>query len=247
MNDKRKLTRKPARGPLKEVSAKAPYPVCGGTRKCSVKGNGLVVCGHPPGVVPEGYQDRSPAARDPQWGIYVPADGPSRLDTDETTNDDPAFESEPAIDRDAVSASRQRDLTSHHADALSDALGVRAAALVRLKAGWLKRGGCWTFPERDVEGLEVGINRRHENGQKRTMRCGGRGLYLELGVDVSQGPVLCPEGASDWAALLAMGLTGIGRPSITGGVSPSRGPPAGFKAYKARPTSVTRVNLLRLP
>jgi len=63
----------------------------------------------------------------------------------------------------------------------------------------------------------VGISTRALDGGKRFLKGGNRGLYLPVGWEEREGPVLIVEGVSDTAALTEMGLSGIGRPSCTGG------------------------------
>jgi hypothetical protein len=77
---------------------------------------------------------------------------------------------------------------------------------------------CWSFPERSATGLVVGINRRFENGEKRTAKGGRRGLIYAENWAEYDGPVLLVEGGSDTASLLSLHLCVIGRPSNTGGV-----------------------------
>jgi len=101
--------------------------------------------------------------------------------------------------------------------------------LVRFHLGWraddrrrvgdeVVSGACWTIPERDGRGRITGINRRYEDGKKRVMASGRRGLYLPDGYNAMTGPILVPEGVSDAAALVAAGVDAIGRPDVGGGV-----------------------------
>lgn len=76
----------------------------------------------------------------------------------------------------------------------------------------------WSFPERDIRWQCVGINRRYADGSKKHMAGGTHGLYFEREWWTKRGPIFVPEGASDTAALLTMGLCAIGRPSNTGGI-----------------------------
>ena len=106
---------------------------------------------------------------------------------------------------------------------LAKALGVTPESLRLLHVGWRTHDGndergCWTFPEMDADGRVVGINRRYIDGSKRMIAGGQRGLYLPAGWRERPGPILICEGPTDAAALTAMGLAGIGRPSATGGV-----------------------------
>jgi hypothetical protein len=91
-----------------------------------------------------------------------------------------------------------------------------------LDIGWLPddpHGPCWTFPECDAAGQVIGISRRYGNGNKKLLPGGRRGLTIPDKWQEGQGPILLPEGPSDTLALTAMGLSAVGRPSNTGGVS----------------------------
>ncbi len=101
-------------------------------------------------------------------------------------------------------------------------------ALERFDVGWrspdyraidgeIVEGQAWTIPERDGRGRIVGINRRYEDGGKRFMSGGRRGLYIPDGWRDMPGPIYCPEGFSDTATLVAIGACAIGRPNVGGG------------------------------
>jgi len=102
---------------------------------------------------------------------------------------------------------------------LAQQLGVSVESLELLGVGWgadFKEFA--SFPMRGIRGRYVGIVRRYQDGAKKTMKWSRCGLfhaenYLDFG-----GPVLIPEGASDVAALMSMGLCAVGRPSNVGGV-----------------------------
>lgn len=106
---------------------------------------------------------------------------------------------------------------------LAKTLGVSEAALVELKVG---RG--WddyrslpysSWPERDAAGKVVGIVRRYRSGDKKTMQFSSHGLYYATNfLRMRRGPVFLPEGGSDTAAMLGVGLNVVGRPSNLGGV-----------------------------
>jgi len=102
---------------------------------------------------------------------------------------------------------------------LADELGVSPDALRRLHVGWKDDEQCYTFPEMSAKGEIVGINRRNANdGNKKAIKGSKRGLTLPEGWADGDGPLLIPEGASDAAAALTMGLAVVGRPSAMGGV-----------------------------
>ena len=81
-------------------------------------------------------------------------------------------------------------------------------------SGWAP---CWGVPERDADGVVIGVARRFPDGTKKQMAGGKRGLTYAISNLAGDGPILCPEGASDVVALIAAGLVAIGRPSNTGG------------------------------
>lgn len=87
--------------------------------------------------------------------------------------------------------------------------------------GWRDdmRGGCFTFPEWDGEGNVIGIGTRYADGSKKAVYGSGRGLTPGEGWDTpTDDPLWIVEGPSDVAAMAAMGLAAVGRPSNVGGV-----------------------------
>jgi len=104
---------------------------------------------------------------------------------------------------------------------LAASLGTATEALRDIHAGFgLVQGAmCWTFPERNQDGLIIGVVRRMPDGTKRCARGSRRGLtYCDAWASYA-GVVWVVEGASDVAAGLTLGLCVVGRPSNTGGVS----------------------------
>src|SRR5262245_49869927 len=79
-------------------------------------------------------------------------------------------------------------------------------------------GECYIFAELDATGNVVGFLRRFNNGSKKTMHGGKRGLTLPTGWRAKPGPVFVVEGPTDTVALTAAGLCAVGRPSNSGGV-----------------------------
>ena len=101
---------------------------------------------------------------------------------------------------------------------LAKLLGVTAEALRQLHIGWYASKNCFTFPEFNADGEIIGISTRPADGGKKKVIGGSkRGLYLPPGWKDRKGPIFIVEGASDSAALISMGLAGVGRPSATGG------------------------------
>jgi hypothetical protein len=100
---------------------------------------------------------------------------------------------------------------------LAELIHVSAKSLELLRTGW--DGSSWTTPERNAEGLVVGIATRPPIGKKKCVLDSRRGLTYTHGCLGYPGPVLIVEGASDVAAGLTMGLCVIGRPSNLGGAA----------------------------
>lgn len=105
---------------------------------------------------------------------------------------------------------------------LAGELGLQTVALEELLVGFgwdeYRNQPFSSWPERNAEGRVVGIVRRYRDGSKRTMWGSHHGLYFGRQPTVMPGPVFLPEGGSDTAALIGLGVNVIGRPSNTGGV-----------------------------
>lgn len=105
---------------------------------------------------------------------------------------------------------------------LSEKLTLRIDALEEMLIGWgwdeYRNRPFSAWPERDAEGKVVGIVRRYRDGAKKTMEHSHHGLYYGRTPTVMPGPIFLPEGGSDTAALIGVGVNVIGRPSNTGGV-----------------------------
>ena len=101
---------------------------------------------------------------------------------------------------------------------LATILGVEKDALDMLHVGYDDREKCWIFPERNGEGLTVGVTRRFEDGKKLCAIGSRRGLTYADDWSDWPGPCYIVEGASDVAAGLTIGLCVVGRPSNVGGI-----------------------------
>jgi hypothetical protein len=125
----------------------------------------------------------------------------------------------PPADWPARAARYAEQMTDERARELASQLGVAAASLRELGAGYDARADCWTFPERDPAGRVVGIQRRYRDGRKRMIKGGRRGLCLPRPLAAVNWPVFLVEGPSDVAALRTLGLDAIGRPWASGGLA----------------------------
>ena len=96
---------------------------------------------------------------------------------------------------------------------LAKSLGVCPSSIMALDAAWAKEHAAWMFPMRDGEGEVIGIQVRGET--KKSITGSRLGLFIP---NLDPQPVaFLPEGASDTAALLTLGLYAIGRPSCNTG------------------------------
>ena len=104
---------------------------------------------------------------------------------------------------------------------LAKVLGVSFRSLRDLGVGWHEAGthGWWTVPERDSQGGIIGVNRRFQDGRRYYVKGSKGGLIYNQKWGQGPGPVLLPEGASDVAAAVDMGLKAVGRPSNLAGIS----------------------------
>jgi phage/plasmid primase-like uncharacterized protein len=86
-----------------------------------------------------------------------------------------------------------------------------------LRVGYKPDEGCWILPERDDSGRVVGLLRRYANGGKFAMDGSRRGLTIpHYGKHPPRGPIYLAEGATDAAALHAVGVFAYGRFSAAG-------------------------------
>lgn len=102
--------------------------------------------------------------------------------------------------------------------AASLGVSVRSLELMRVGFGCDTSGRTWSsWPSRDGEGNVIGITRRYESGEKKTLYRTRAGLFYPAEAKDVRGPILIVEGPTDVAAALSVGLPAIGRPSNTGG------------------------------
>src|SRR5262249_48294964 len=121
-------------------------------------------------------------------------------------------------------------LTSEKRQELANTLGLPEVCLSALGVGWCETGPhyfedtprrrpCFVFPEQDASGAVIGLTGRYPNGAKICWPGGRRGLFVPTGWRQRGGALYLPEGPSDVLTLWALGLSAIGRPSNTGGVT----------------------------
>ena len=192
----------------RRVSRERPCPICGKPDNCEVSDNGeMVYCGR----VEEGSIKQNAGGQ----FLY-------RLKDDEDFRKRPRanvvkpkreLPVKPKPDWQALSAQWFNAPTAEsHRKQLAKFLAVSCDSLRELEVGF--NGTAWTIPERDDERVVIGISRRIRNGRKLRMKDSKSGLTFAKSWNEGSGPILLPEGASDVAALLTMGLNAVGRPGI---------------------------------
>jgi hypothetical protein len=121
-------------------------------------------------------------------------------------------------DWDALADRYQQKLSPSILRSLARALGVTKDSLNALGVGWSTQSEALTFPERDGQQRVIGVLRRFEDGTKKALAGGQRGLFIPRGWHEEEGIIYVPEGPTDVAALLTLGLRAVGRPSCKGGL-----------------------------
>jgi hypothetical protein len=201
--------------PPKPFTPSAPCPVCKtGTAGCSRTTDSLILCRKQNGPV-SGFRYQGQAKGDDQWGLFREED-----DAPPIPGPPPSSNGQ-AINWQARAKQYAEALTPTVRSQLAEQLGLPECVLVGLDIGYLaddRHGPCWTFPERNGAGQIIGISRRYGDGSKKAMLSSQRGLFLPSGWDQREGPIFCPEGASDTLALTALGFSTVGRPNNLGGV-----------------------------
>jgi len=215
----------------RRASKATPCPVCGGDHSCSITEDGLHFCwrAHWPvagwrhlGESTTGFGLFRPDGE----GVTVVSDGrstrfssPRRGENDHWLRRTAAWLPE-AARRFAANAADVLDL-------LARQLGVTTTSLKAIGVGYLpvrefdppSARPYWSFPEKDTVGRVIGIKRRDLcDGTKDYLKGSRPGLVYAANWPDYPGPILLPEGASDVAALLTLGLCAVGRPSNLGGV-----------------------------
>jgi hypothetical protein len=220
------------RGNFREVSKRAPCPICGQPGWCMTADEGaVVICMRAvrDSLSTRGYTVLKPTKD--RVGLILRRD--DSLYSDEPRGRTPRRErqAKPASISPVIWKQRAAGYQMHMGDrraALAGDLGVDEAALAALHCGWIQEKGVWTFPERDATGAVVGISTRlaapirSSDGKvtsKKMITGSHHGLFYDPEAwAAGEGPILLVEGASDTAAALTMGLAAVGRPSNTAGV-----------------------------
>ena len=95
-------------------------------------------------------------------------------------------------------------------------LGVSVAALEALGAAWNPEKNALAFPMFDAHRNEIGIRLRNERGFKWAVSGSRNGLFIPKELN-PQLVTFLPEGPTNTAALLSIGIQSIGRPNVSSG------------------------------
>ncbi len=121
-----------------------------------------------------------------------------------------------AIDADAMITEWQCNTTRKQIDELAEHLGVQASSLLMLGAAFSPKYKAWAFPMLDGDGKTIGIRLRNSDGFKWAVSGSRQGIFTSYEPGESRIAFL-PEGPTDTAAILSMGLFAIGRPTCNSG------------------------------
>ena len=111
------------------------------------------------------------------------------------------------------------DVSPAKLDRLARSLGLPVKPLKQLRIGYSHANMAWTFPMLNSSGNILGFRLRTMSGEKLAVRGGHEGLFFPDGQSGKRlQRLFMPEGPTSLAAVLALGLFGIGRPSARSGV-----------------------------
>ena len=122
----------------------------------------------------------------------------------------------PSIDASGMIDDWARDTKHSWVDDMAENLGLDAFAVSRLGPVWSDKHQAWAWPMTSGIGKVCGIRLRYDNGRKLAVTGSKQGLFIPTGEAARR--VFMPEGPTDTAALLSLGVYAIGRPSASGGI-----------------------------
>lgn len=97
-------------------------------------------------------------------------------------------------------------------------LGVTELSLNSVGVAWAAEYNAWAFPMKDGEGKTIGIRLRNAAGFKWAVRGSSQGIFIpDSEFNDPTRTVFLPEGPTDTAACLSLGLWAIGRPNCLTG------------------------------
>jgi hypothetical protein len=99
----------------------------------------------------------------------------------------------------------------------ADHLGVSTQSLRLLGTAWAPEYNAFAFPMKDAEGNTIGIRLRNLQGFKWAVKGSRQGVFMPDESHPKDKVAYLPEGPTDVAALLTIGLYPIGRPTCMTG------------------------------
>lgn len=183
------------------VTRQNPCPICGKTDWCQF-GDRAVKCMR--------IESAKPCPSGGWWHFYgdKPTIKPVRIL--------PKRESKP-IDAAGLMKRLFDDTRFEQYETLAASLCVDPKSLIDLGAGWSPAHGAWAFPMFDGQSRVIGIRLRWMNGEKKAVTGSHQGIFFPTYFDCNSDIAYLPEGPTDTAALLSLGLFAIGRPTCSGG------------------------------
>jgi hypothetical protein len=91
-------------------------------------------------------------------------------------------------------------------------------SLEQFEVGWSDQQRAFAFPERNSDGIVIGVHLRNSAGRKWSVRDSKRGLFIPKGQAFGEQVLVC-EGLTDSVAMHARGFSVIGRSSCRGSVA----------------------------
>lgn len=125
-------------------------------------------------------------------------------------------EETPHIDAIGIMSKWQHETRPDWIENMAAEIGVDTASVRNLGAAWSSQHQAWAWPMSDSNGKYCGIRLRSETGRKWAVTGSRQGVFLPHVPCANR--VYLPEGPTDCAALLSIGVFAIGRPSCTGGM-----------------------------
>lgn len=205
------------------VTKQRPCPVCGSADWCQY-GDRAVKCMRVESERPVDGSDGWYHFYENVKGMKAP---PPRL---------PARKAEGVVIPAAEMMHKWRQSTSlKQYESLAISLGIAFAPLMEIGAAYASEHRAWAFQMHDGAGNVVGIRLRNSQGFKWAVTGSQQGLFLST-VASAVSRIDCaylPEGPTDSAAALSLGLFPIGRPTCSGGAEAIRQTLRRLGIYKA--------------
>ena len=183
------------------VTRKEPCPVCGHDSYCTICPDlKLVLC----------MRESSDRPSKNQMGGWLhPLNGEFKVRAPRTE-----AITAPSIDAAGLMREFQNETDPSDLIRFADSIGVRVDSLRQLGCARAERYRAWAFPMSNGSGRIVGIRLRSDNGKKFAVTGSHQGIFLPHTQPAKFAWIV--EGATDIAALLSLGLWGIGRPQCSG-------------------------------